>query len=318
MSNPERRPVVFFGSGAFGVPTLAALVRERGVVGVVTQPDKPAGRGGLMTPTPVAAWLAEHAPRIPVLRPERCGAPDVVAAIRAWPALRWVVIAYGQKLPAALLADRFAINLHASLLPRWRGAAPIHSAVLAGDAETGNSVITLAEKMDAGLILAQSRREILPAQTTGELHDLLSQDGPALVLRVLAEHDAGTLKPVAQEESGVTLAKKLSRADGLVDPAGLTSEELRRRMHGLNPWPGVAVLLRGKELKLRRGAVLDVASKAVQPAAFIDAARGVVACAGGTALRLLEVQPAGGKPQAWETFARGARLTDEDRLERVP
>jgi methionyl-tRNA formyltransferase len=317
MPTPERTPVVFFGSGAFGLPTLAALARQHSLLAVVTQPDKPAGRGGTLTPTPVAAWAAQEAPTVPLLKPEKCNTPGVVATIRAFPAAVWVVIAFGQKLGPALLADRFAVNLHASLLPRWRGAAPIHSAVLAGDAETGNSVITLAEKMDAGLILAQSRREILPTQTTGELHDLLSQDGPALVLRVLAEHDAGTLKPVAQEASGVTLAKKLSRADGLVDPAGLTAEELRRRMHGLNPWPGVTVLLRGKELKLRRGEAADVAAKAVQPGAFIDAARGVVACAGGTALRLLEVQPAGGKPQAWETFARGARLTDEDRLERA-
>ena len=133
--------IVFFGSGAFGLPTLAALAREHELCGIVTQPDRPAGRGGLVTPTPVGEWAqswlgtdAEHS-ATPVIKPERVNEPSVVAHLRDLGADAWVVIAFGQKLGARLLDGVFAINLHASLLPRWRGAAPIHHAVMSGDAE---------------------------------------------------------------------------------------------------------------------------------------------------------------------------------------
>src|SRR5690349_7743224 len=117
--------IVFFGSGAFGLPTLEHLAARRTITGVVTQPDKPAGRGGKLSPTPVGAWAAQHLPGIPLLKPPKVNEPDVVNEIRALPADAWVVIAFGQKLSQALLRDHFAINLHASLLPRWRGASPI-------------------------------------------------------------------------------------------------------------------------------------------------------------------------------------------------
>jgi methionyl-tRNA formyltransferase len=182
--------IVFLGSGAFGLPTLQHLAARHTVVGVVTQPDKPAGRGSKLTPTPIGAWAAEHLPGTPLIKPEKINTPEVRDLVRSWECDAWVVIAFGQKLGPTLLADRFAINLHASLLPRWRGAAPINHAILAGDTVTGNSVITLADRMDAGLVLGQSRRPIEPAQTTGELHDLLATDGPALVEQVLAEHAA--------------------------------------------------------------------------------------------------------------------------------
>ena len=138
--------VVFLGSGAFGVPTLEAIAREHDLRAIVTQPDKPAGRNRALTPTPVGAWRDEHAPETPVFKPHDINnpdAPDALRAVRTIEADAWVVIAYGQKLGELLLEDRFAINLHASLLPRWRGAAPINHAFLAGDAETGNSVITI-------------------------------------------------------------------------------------------------------------------------------------------------------------------------------
>src|SRR5690606_37274615 len=174
----------------------------------------------------------------PVHKPERV--KEMIAEIRAIPADAWVVIAYGQYMPRALLEDRLAINLHASLLPRWRGAAPINAAILAGDTETGNSVITLADRMDAGLVLGQSRRAIGPHLTAGELHDLLAADGPALMLDVLRQHAEGRLAPVEQDEAQVTIAGKLSKADGWVDFRA-PEEEVCRRIHGLTPWPGVTV-----------------------------------------------------------------------------
>ncbi len=298
--------VVFFGAGAFGLPTLAKLHRRGLLRAVVSQPDRPAGRRRRLAPTPVAAWAAEHAPDLPLERHERVNAPEVAERLRAVPADAWVVIAFGQKLGPDLLADRFAVNLHASLLPRWRGAAPINHAILAGDAVTGNSVITLADRMDAGLVLAQSRRPIEPEHTTGDLHDLLAEDGPALVLDVLARHAAGTLAPAVQDASQVTLACKLSRADGTIDFAE-TAVACRNRIHGLNPWPGVTTALAGAPLKLLRAATADAAG-AEAAGTLVDAAEGIVRCGGATSLRLVEVQPAGRRPMSWAAFQRGAGL----------
>ncbi|MFZ2873419.1 MAG: methionyl-tRNA formyltransferase [Phycisphaerales bacterium] len=304
--------VVFLGSGAFGLPTLEHLARTHQVTGVVTQPDRPAGRGGKVTPTPVGAWAEAHLAGTPLLKPERINTPLDTDALRALEADAWVVIAFGQKLGKALLAERFAINLHASLLPKWRGAAPINAAILAGDLRTGNSVITLADRMDAGLILGASERVIEPTATAGELHDLLASDGPALVERVLQSHVSGTLVPTVQEEPLVTLAPKLSRADAWVDFTQ-HADDCRRRINGLSPWPGVTVEFRGQPLKLlRAGSAGDVALG--PPGSIIDPLRGVVRCAAGTGLTLLEVQPAGRKPCSWRDFANGQRLGPEELL----
>ncbi|MBS0196562.1 MAG: methionyl-tRNA formyltransferase [Planctomycetes bacterium] len=297
--------IVFFGSGAFGLPTLAHLSEKHRVTGVVTQPDKPAGRGGTLTPTPIGAWAAQHLPGVPLFKPEKVNVPDVRDQIRALPASAWVVIAFGQKLGAALLEGKFAVNLHASLLPRWRGAAPINAAILAGDSVTGNSVITLADKMDAGLVLGQSKRPVEPRTTAGEMHDLLAADGPALMEHVLQEHAAGALSPRVQDESLVTLAGKLSKADGWVD-FRRSAVECRQRVHGLTPWPGVTAKFRGAGLKLLRVEALEQGHD-YAAGTIADAETGIVACGDGTALRLLEVQPEGGRAMAWSDFARGRR-----------
>lgn len=306
--------ILFLGSGAFGLPTLAALAAAHQVVGVVTQPDRPAGRGRDLTPTPIGAWAGEHLPGVPLLKPENINEAEMVARVRAIDADAWVVIAFGQKLGRPLLEDRFAINLHASLLPRWRGAAPINAAILAGDAETGNSVITLADRMDAGEILGTSRRTIEPRHTAGVLHDLLAADGPALVLDVLARHAAGTLRGQRQEESLATRAPKLSKADGWID-FGTTAEECRRRVHGLTPWPGVTAELDGIGLKLALVEVVGGPSDAAPstarntvPGAIVDAGEGLVSCGGGTLLRLLRVTPAGKREMDWTEFARGRSI----------
>lgn len=311
--------LVFFGSGAFGVPTLERLSREHTINLIVTQPDRPAGRGKALTPTPVGAFAAAELPSVPIVKPERINDADVVERVRGTRADAWVVIAFGQKLGRGLLADRFAINLHASLLPRWRGAAPINHAILAGDSITGNSVITLADRMDAGLVLGQSRRPIDPLVTAGELHDLLASDGPELVLRVLGQHASGALRPVAQDEATVTPAGKLAKSDGAVEFCA-PADEIRCRIHGLNPWPGVTVMFRGQPLKLLRARAHDSDSS---PAAavpgpvgvIVDGAAGLVSCGSGTTLELLEVQPAGGRAMAWAEFARGHRVQPGERIE---
>lgn len=336
--------IVYLGSGAFGLPTLVSIAREHQLLAVVTQPDRPAGRGGAMTPTPIAVWAAEHRPEIPIIKPLKVNLPEVVATIRAFNADAFVVIAFGQKLGKGLLEGVPAMNLHASLLPRWRGAAPINAAILAGDAVTGNSVITLADRMDAGLILAQSKREIQPTVTAGELHDLLAIDGPALVREVLARTARGDTNGQPQDESLVTIAPKMSKEDGWIDFAA-NADACRHRVHGLTPWPGVTVKMviptrtsvstgtaagscgaaTEQPLKILRVQTANESSQQAprtgnsqrgldEPGLIIDTEWGLVACGNRTALNLLEVQPPGKRGMAWADFARGRQLPPGTKL----
>lgn len=309
--------LVYFGSGAFGLPTLRRLAERHSIRAVVTQPDRPAGRGGAPTPTPIAAWAAESLRGARLLKVDRVNEARVVDGIRGLGARAFVVIAFGQKIGPELLDGVFAVNLHASLLPRWRGAAPINAAILAGDAETGNSLITLADRMDAGRVLGQSRWAIDPAMTAGELHDVLAEDGPALVAGGLESFARGTLAPREQDESRVTVAPKLSKTDGWVDFTQ-SGEAARRRVHGLTPWPGVTVRFRDEPLKLLRvqpaGRRPQEPGVTVTPGEITDAETGTVACAGDS-LRVIEVQPAGKRAMFWAEFARGRRIERGERLE---
>lgn len=311
--------VLFLGSGAFGIPTLDALAARHRIVGVVTQPDRPAGRGMKLTPSPVGQWVASNLPGPPIFKPDNINEPDVVRSLHALGADAWVVIAYGQKLGRDLLRDYFAINLHASLLPRWRGAAPINHAIWSGDPETGNSVITLADRMDAGVVLAQSRREIHPLVTTGELHDLLALDGPPLILGVLDDFAHDRLNAITQDESLVTHARKLSKTDGAIDPSW-PADRIRRTVHAMNPWPGVGVTLDGVPMKLLRVQDLPAnpESPPAEPGALIDPNAGIVACGQRTSLRLLEVQPLAKRAMRWDEYASGKRFSDSPRLEGAP
>jgi methionyl-tRNA formyltransferase len=297
--------IAFLGSGAFGLPSIQRLAGAHQLVAIATQPDRPAGRKQALTPTPIGAWAAGHAPDVPLFKPENINDPAERDRFRAIDADAWVVIAYGQYLSTRLLADRFAFNLHGSLLPRWRGAAPIHHAVLAGDTVTGNSIITLARQMDAGDVLASASRPIAPTDITGELHDALALDGAELVMRVLDQLAAGAISRTPQDESLVTLAPKLGRADAVVR-WDAPANAVRCQINGLSPWPGVAVGFRELRLKLHRAAPDNASDPAAAPGTLIDAERGVVACGSG-AVRLLEVQPAGRTVQPWAAFANGAR-----------
>ncbi len=316
--------VGFLGSGAFGLPTLRRLAVQHKVVAVVTQPDRPAGRGQSLQPTPVAAWCLgpegqETLSAGIVLKPENINEPAVLHQVRSLAGPErcdaWVVIAFGQKLSDPLLSGLFAVNLHASLLPRWRGAAPINWAILAGDQESGNSVISIASRMDAGLVYATSRRTIQPDMTAGDLHDLLAEDGPDLILRVLDAHAKGLAQGLPQDEALVTKARKLSRVDATPD-FFQSAEQVRRRINGLSPWPGVSVSVaerpRLREIKLLRAVTAEgVAgekwrSSDADPGTLLDPILGLVRCGEQSVLRLLEVQVSGGRPVPWSEFARGA------------
>ncbi|MHC4992015.1 MAG: methionyl-tRNA formyltransferase [Planctomycetota bacterium] len=301
--------IVFFGSGAFGLPTLEALVTTHEVVLVVSQPDRPAGRRRQLSPTAVAAFATQAG--LDLFRPEDPNEPEAVARVHADRPDAMVVIAYGHKLGSPLLEDTLAVNLHASLLPRLRGAAPINWALIRGEHETGVSVITLAERMDAGLVLAQRRTAIDPRETSGELHDRLARLGPEVILETLAAHEAGALHGLEQDPAAVTWARRLSKTDGTVDFAQ-AAPLVRGCVHGLTPWPGCWVHLAGSRLRLHRVEVVDPPAEELEPGQLSSS--GLVGCAPG-AVRLLEVQPAGGNVMTFDAYCRGHHLSSTERLQ---
>ncbi len=304
--------VVFLGSGAFGVPTLEMLARDHTITGIVTQPDRKAGRGGKMTPTPVGEWAAVHLPDVPIIKPEKINTEEARAIVRGWNADAWVVIAYGQYLGQKLIADRWAINLHGSRLPRWRGAAPINAAIVAGDEVSGNSVITIDKEMDAGAVLAQSERRIEPEMTAAMLHDALSKDGPELIARVLGQRERGTESYTTQDPSRVTIAPKMFKSDGVVDfilPARLVAA----RINGLNPWPSITVGFREETIKINRSQATMVDSQE-QAGTIHSADDGLVVCGDGRCVQILSVQPQGKRAMDWKSFANGRSIETWERL----
>ena len=305
--------ILFAGSGAFGLPTLTHLIAEGvEIVAIYTQPDRPAGRGKKLTPTPVAAYA--DAAGLPTIRTADINAESLP------PADALVVIAFGQKIaPQVVDHARFgAINLHASLLPKFRGAAPIHWAVLSGESVTGNSVIRLAERMDAGAILGQSAMPIGELDTTGELHDRLAAAGGELVARVLGELRIGIETETQQDESRASPAPKLTRETAALDftrPAGVVC----RTIHGLYPWPGCRVrLIDAKEretvrLTLVRARVVEKTRSGF--VGILDDA-GHVGCGEGM-IEIVELQPEGKRPMPLASFRNGHPWQAEMRLESI-
>jgi len=304
--------IVFLGSGAFGVPTLEQLARDHIITGIVTQPERKAGRGSQLTATPIGQWAGEYLPDVPMIKPEKINTDEPRDLIRNWDADAWIVIAYGQYLGSKLLADRFAINLHASLLPRWRGASPINSAIVAGDTTTGNSIITIDKHMDAGAILSQSTRTIEPDMTAAMLHDALAHDGPDLVAKVLDDRLNNREQYLTQDPSQVTIAAKMSKSDGVVDfnqPARLVNA----RINGLNPWPSVTVGFRDETIKINHSKLAEIQSQET-PGTIIDATLGLVSCRDAHAIQLLTVQPPNKRAMDWKAFANGRSINAGEQL----
>ena len=304
--------LVLFGSGEFGVPTFRALAAQHDILRVITQPARRAGRGRSVRPTPVDGWAADHS--LPVDAVPDVNDPDVIRSIRSADADAWIVIAFGQKLGPDLLQDRFAINLHASLLPKFRGAAPINHAIIAGESVTGLSVITLANRIDAGDVIGTTSTPIDPGETAGELHDRLSLLGPDLVTTVLADYAQGRLSPVPQMPSDVTSAPKFTRSDGTVDFA-LEADAVRNRVHGLTPWPGCDVLIGDRRLRLLRVRIAEPPTPV--PAARCCTPNGVVGCGVGF-VELLQVQAPGGRPMDFPSWYRGQRDLHGSTMELLP
>jgi methionyl-tRNA formyltransferase len=304
--------LIFAGSGEFGLPTLIHLIEsdKYDVVKVVTQPDRPSGRGLKLTPTAIAQLALQH--NLPVTRTanineEMLPSADVM-----------VVIAFGQKVaPHVIDHPRLgSINLHASLLPRYRGAAPINWAIINGEKVTGNSVIRLAERMDAGAVLGQSRLDIGEAETAGEVHDRLARDGATLVPRVLDQLATGTAVPTPQDDAQATLAPKLKREHAVID-WNRPADEIANRVCGTYPWPGCRVRLFDGDREVAR-LTLARARAANNPAnspGRITEMHGI--STGRGAVEIIELQPEGKRPMPLTAYRNGHRWEAGMRLESI-
>ena len=295
--------IVFMGSPDFSLATLQALNENYPVVGVVTQPDRAAGRGRGLKPPPVKPLALELG--IPIIQPEKLRQPDTLEQLRAWSPEMIVVAAFGQILRQDVLdlPPFGCLNVHASLLPRWRGAAPINAAILHGDKETGVTIMKMDAGLDTGPILSQRAVRIEPDETAGSLFGKLSKLGADLLLDTLPGYLAGEIVPRPQPEEGMTYAPMLKKENGMLD-FSRPAEELERKVRAFNPWPGTYFEWDGTLLKVHRAGILP--GKRREGERLIINSLPAVGTSDGL-LVLEEVQPAGKKEMSGKAFLAGAR-----------
>jgi methionyl-tRNA formyltransferase len=300
--------VAFFGTPDFAVPTLRALIESRHeVVALVSQPDRPKGRGHKLQPTPTKQTALDAG--VPVLQPARIKDDAFLAAFRDLRVELGVVAAYGRILPDALLAipPMGMINVHASLLPAYRGAAPVHRAVIDGRFETGVTIMRVVRELDAGPMLARVTRPIAPDETSVDVERGLAALGAGLLVDVIEQLAAGTATEEPQDDSAATYAAKITREEGTLDWA-LPAAMIHDRVRGLQPWPLVSVRLDGHRYLLHRTAH-DPPTVTNSPGTIVEAAgdRLVVATTSGT-LRILQLQPEGRRVLSCRDFLAGYRI----------
>lgn len=303
--------IVFMGSAELAVPSLRALLEHGAdeVVGVVSQPDRPAGRRRMPTPCPLKAFV--EGMNLPVLTPEKIGDPASVEALARLNPDLFVVVAYGQYIPTRVieLAPRGAINVHPSLLPKYRGSAPIQWAILNGDGVTGVSIIYLARKMDAGDIIRQVEHPIDPEDTSATLHDALAKIGAGLLLDAVDDIRAGQVVRTVQDAAEAIEIRKLDKEDGRIDwsrPAA----EIRNRIRAFDPWPGShCTLPNGGQLKVWKA---QLGEGKGEPGVLLDDT--LLVATGEGALRLVEVQPEGKGRMSAKDFLNGRPLPAGSRL----
>ncbi len=305
--------VVFLGSGAFAIPSFEALLDAgHEVAALVTQPDKEKGRGREVAPPPLKPVALARGVR--VLQPRRVREPAAQDELRALRPELQVVVAYGQILPKSVIdiAPLGTVNVHASLLPRLRGAAPIQWAIARGDTETGVTTMLIDEGLDTGPTLLARRLAILPEETAGELEPRLARLGAELLLDTVRGLAAASLRPVPQDHSQATLAPLLKKEDGLLDWSR-PARELANQVRGFHPWPGAYTTVAGRVLKVRKAAALPGGG---EPGTVVEVDRQglVVGAGGGTRLTLLEVQPESRRPMSGAAYAAGARLEPGEHL----
>jgi methionyl-tRNA formyltransferase len=307
LTHPLR--IVFAGTPEFSVPALDALYAAgHTVVAACTQPDRPAGRGRVLTAGPVKQRAL--ALGIPVEQPATLKTPDAVARVASYAPDLMVVVAYGLILPQAILdvPRRGCLNIHGSLLPRWRGAAPIHRAILAGDERTGITIMKMDAGLDTGPMLLTRATAIGEEETSGQLHDRLAALGAAAVVDAIDEWTAGRIAPVPQPTAGVTYAAKIRKDEAVIDWT-CAALDLSRRVRAFNPWPVAETRWRGQQLRIWQAMPLDVAAASAAPGEVIEAHDGrILVATGNGALRLDRLQLPGRKPTGAAEFLRASPL----------
>ena len=292
------------GSPDFAVPALEALARNYPVVGVVTQPDRPAGRGGELKPPAVKKAVLRLG--IPSIQPEKLRQPEALDQLRAWAPNVIVVAAFGQILRTNVLElPRFGcINVHGSLLPRWRGAAPIQAAILAGDKETGITIMKMDPGVDTGPILSQRTLPIAPDETGGSLFVKMAPLGAQLLLETLPRYLSGEIVPELQPEAGITYAPMLKKEDGILDFTQ-NADSLERRVRAMNPWPGASFDWNGTLIKVHRAHFSREKSPGMGVRYTFQGWPAIGTSEG--SLILDEIQPAGKKSMPGKAFLAGGR-----------
>jgi methionyl-tRNA formyltransferase len=298
--------IAFCGTADFAVPSLRACNARHRVLAVVTQPDRPGSRGR-PAPRPVADAARQLG--LEVLQPARIRAPEVVGALLGLGADALVVAAYGQIIPVALLGGhRFGgVNVHASLLPRWRGAAPVARAILAGDTVTGISIMRMEAGLDTGPVYAARQVAIPERATTPSLTQTLAVAGAEELVRVLAALERGGATATPQPEEGVTMAPRLTREDGRLDWRTRTAAEVDRMVRALQPWPGVTASLGGVELRVLSGHPVGGDADSAPGTVVRIAGPSVLVATSGGLFQVDEVQPPGRRPMSAAAFLRGRR-----------
>lgn len=308
MVDPLR--IVFFGTPAFAVPTLHKLLESRHpVVGVVTQPDKPRGRGQRVSESPVKALATERG--VPVIQPDRLREPAVAETLHAWAPDLGVVAAYGKLIPEPMLTlpPHGLINVHASLLPKYRGAAPVHRAVIDGEPETGVTIMRIEKMLDAGPMLAKVKRPVGPDDTSDEVERDLAQLGADLLVQVVDQMAAGTAQQELQDFMLCSYAPRLTKEEGLIDWT-LPASYIHNRVRGLHPWPHAYTYLDGARLIVLKTHVEDQPG-GDPPGTIVDVTRDAIHVATGHNERIAieRVQLEGGRPLPVREFLAGHRLT---------
>ena len=304
--------IIFAGTPEFAAVALKALI-EAGheIVLTLTQPDRPSGRGMKLTPSPVKVMAEQHG--IPVWQPERLRTPEQQAPVAAAQADVMVVVAYGLILPQAVLdlPKLGCLNIHASLLPRWRGAAPIQRAILAGDAETRVTIMQMDAGLDTGDMLSVHAIPIAPDDNAASLHDKLADQGAQAIVATLTDLPALQARRQKQSETGISYAEKLKKEEAAID-WNLPAAQLDRMIRAFNPFPSAQTTLQGAALKLWRASVTDNGGA---PGEILSADKtGIVVACGDGALRITELQKAGGKRMDAAAFLAGNRLATGERL----
>jgi methionyl-tRNA formyltransferase len=301
--------IVYFGTPEFAIPPLRALIASaHDVVAVVSQPDRPRGRGHHLAATPTRQLALARG--IPVLQPEKIRDQGFLDSMRALDPDLGVVAAYGKLLPESLLRiPRLGmINVHASLLPRWRGAAPVHRAVIAGDAETGVTIMRVVKELDAGPMFAAATRPIGPDETSPEVEHALAELGAALLVEVVDQMAEGRATETPQDERLVTLAPKIAKDEGVLDWS-LPASRIHNLVRGLQPWPLVSTRIAGGRTLLHRTTVLDERTSAA-PGTLVRAERDRldVATGEGGVLRIVALQPEGRRVMSAREFLAGRKV----------